>query len=153
MWKLIRPDAYRVWNIDAVQERLWRYYEVFNNRLGAKFLIALKVGLEEDLDAETDKLWNTHDKTSGVFRSLLKRVDMDEIELKKMDTPKISYLDLKVELARRILSECHFCERRCGANRLMDEKGFCRLGKESYVSSAFMHTGEEAPLVPSGTNA
>lgn len=153
MWKLIRPDAYRVWNNDTVQERLWRYYAVFNNRLNAKFLIALKVGADEDLEAETGKLWNVHDKASGVFRGILKRIDMDETKLENMDTPKISYLDIKVELARRILSECHFCERRCGANRLMGNKGFCKLGNESYVSSAFLHTGEEAPLVPSGTNA
>ena len=153
MWKLIRPDAYRVWNNDAVQERLWRYYAVFNNRLSAKFLIALKVDADVDIKAETGKLWSEHDRTSGVFRGVLKRVDMDEIKLENMDTPKISYLDIKVELARRILSECHFCERRCGANRLMGEKGFCKLGSESYVSSAFLHTGEEAPLVPSGTNA
>jgi putative pyruvate formate lyase activating enzyme len=153
MWKLIRPDANRVWNDSVVRERLWRYYEVFNNRLNAKFLIALKVGADVELEAESGKLWSVHDRTSGVFRGILKRVDKDELKLENMDLPKISYLDLKVELARRILSECHFCERRCGANRLEGKKGFCKLGSESYVSTAFLHTGEEAPLVPSGTNA
>jgi len=153
MWKLIRPDAYRVWNNGIVRERLWRYYEIFNNRLNAKFLIALKVGADVELEAESGKLWSVHDRTSGGFRGILKRVDIDEVKLEDMDSPKISYLDLKVELARRILSECHFCERRCGANRLEDKKGFCKLGSQSYVSTAFLHTGEEAPLVPSGTNA
>ncbi|MHA1768326.1 MAG: radical SAM protein, partial [Candidatus Thorarchaeota archaeon] len=38
-----------------------------------------------------------------------------------------------------------------GADRTRDEKGWCGLGAESRVSSAFLHTGEEAPLVPSGT--
>lgn len=153
MWKLIRPDASRVWNDGVVRERLWRYYEVFNNRLKAKFVIALKVGAEVELEAEAGKLWNVHNSTSDLFRGLLKRVDANDIKLEDMDSPKISYLDVKVELARRVLSECHFCERRCGANRLMDKKGFCKLGSTSYVSSAFLHTGEEAPLVPSGTNA
>jgi putative pyruvate formate lyase activating enzyme len=152
MWKLIRPDAYRVWNDSTVRERLLRYYEVFNNRLNAKFLIALKVGADVELEAESGKLWDAHDRTSGVFRGILKHVDRDEVKLEGIDS-KISYLDLKVELARRILSECHFCERRCGANRLEDKKGFCKLGSQSYVSTAFLHTGEEAPLVPSGTNA
>ncbi len=153
MWKLIRPDSFSVWKNNTVRERLWRYYEVFNDRLYAKFLIASKVGADVDLGAETGKLWSVHDKTSSVFRSLLKRVDAGEVKLEELDSPRVSYLDVKVELSRRILSECHFCERRCGANRLMGEKGFCRLGAESYVSSAFLHTGEEAPLVPSGTNA
>ncbi|MEM2133790.1 MAG: hypothetical protein QXS27_01880 [Candidatus Jordarchaeaceae archaeon] len=153
MWKLIRPDAYRVWNDGIVRERLWRYYEVFNERLHAKFMIALKVGVDVELDEELGKLWDEHDRISGVFRSVLRRIDAGELELGNMDSPKISYLDVKVELARRILSQCHFCERRCGANRLEGEKGFCKLGRESYVSSAFIHTGEEAPLVPSGTNA
>jgi putative pyruvate formate lyase activating enzyme len=58
---------------------------------------------------------------------------------------------LKIELANRILSDCHFCERKCGVDRTKDEKGWCKLGSESRVSSAFLHTGEEAPLVPSGT--
>lgn len=153
MWRLIRPDAFRVWNNSVVLERLRRYYEVFNDLLYAKFLIALKVGVDVELVSESGKLWDVHDRTSGVFRGMLKRVDMGEVNLEDTDSPKVSYLDLKIELARRILSECHFCERRCGANRLEDEKGFCRLGSESYVSTAFLHTGEEAPLVPSGTNA
>jgi putative pyruvate formate lyase activating enzyme len=153
MWKLIRPDAYRVWSDSIVRERLLRYYEVFNNRLNAKFLICLKVGADVELGSESGKLWAVHDRTSGVFRGILKRIDLNEVRLEDMDSPRISYLDLKVELARRILSECHFCERRCGANRWEDKKGFCKLGKESYVSTAFLHTGEEAPLVPSGTNA
>jgi putative pyruvate formate lyase activating enzyme len=62
-----------------------------------------------------------------------------------------SFLDVKIELARRILENCHFCERKCGVDRTRDEKGWCKLGPESRVSSAFIHTGEEAPLVPSGT--
>lgn len=153
MWKLIRPDAYRVWNDGVIRDRLWRYYEVFNNRLNAKFLICLKVGADVEIESESGKLWDVHNRTSDIFRGILKRVDLNEVRLEDMASPKISYLDLKVELARRILSECHFCERRCGANRLEEKKGFCKLGKESYVSTAFLHTGEEAPLVPSGTNA
>ncbi|MEM3504395.1 MAG: hypothetical protein QW134_09270 [Nitrososphaeria archaeon] len=153
MWRLLRPDAYRVWNDDIVRERLRRYYEVFNDRLVAKSLVALKVGVDVELGLELGKLWSAHDKTSGIFRGVLKRIDIGEIKLEDMDTPKISYLDLKIELARRILAQCHFCERRCGANRLEEEKGFCRLGSKAYVSTAFLHTGEEAPLVPSGTNA
>jgi putative pyruvate formate lyase activating enzyme len=62
-----------------------------------------------------------------------------------------TFLALKAELANRMLTSCHFCERKCGADRTRDSKGWCKLDSDSRVSSAFLHTGEEAPLVPSGT--
>lgn len=62
-----------------------------------------------------------------------------------------SLLDLKVELAGRMLNRCACCERRCGVNRNEGEKGYCGVGKESRYSSDFLHMGEEAELVPSHT--
>ena len=62
-----------------------------------------------------------------------------------------SFLDLKVELSRRILLDCHLCERRCGSDRVAEADGWCRLGADFSISSAFLHTGEEPELVPSGT--
>ncbi|MHC1591962.1 MAG: radical SAM protein, partial [Candidatus Helarchaeales archaeon] len=51
----------------------------------------------------------------------------------------------------RIITECHFCERKCKVNRLNGEKGYCRIGAIPKIYSAHLHFGEEAPLVPSGT--
>jgi putative pyruvate formate lyase activating enzyme len=62
-----------------------------------------------------------------------------------------SLLDLKLELSRRILAHCCFCERRCGADRAAGENGYCGVGAESRYSSDFLHMGEEAELVPSHT--
>ena len=70
--------------------------------------------------------------------------------LTSIDTPKSSFLDLKIEIAHRILRSCHFCERMCEVNR-EQTTGTCRLGADAYVSSWFHHMGEEAPLIPSGT--
>ena len=59
------------------------------------------------------------------------------------------------ELARRVgrafamLADCKLCPRRCGVNRLKDERGICRDGKVVGVASANLHTGEEPPI--SGT--
>ncbi len=61
-----------------------------------------------------------------------------------------SILDLKLELARRILGKCIFCERRCLANRLEGEMGHCRV-LESKIATEFIHWGEEPELVPSYT--
>ncbi len=62
-----------------------------------------------------------------------------------------SFLDVKVKLARSMLGSCNFCERRCGADRAAGKPGTCHVEAAPRVSSAFLHFGEEGPLVPSGT--
>lgn len=50
------------------------------------------------------------------------------------------------ERARRAvegLEQCTACPRRCGADRLADEPGTCRVGRHAIVSSHFPHHGEE----------
>jgi putative pyruvate formate lyase activating enzyme len=49
--------------------------------------------------------------------------------------------------AHRMLESCTVCPRECGANRIRDEKGFCKAGYLPEVSSHSPHFGEEAPLV------
>jgi putative pyruvate formate lyase activating enzyme len=51
----------------------------------------------------------------------------------------------RVALAR--LASCNICPRRCGADRLSDERGFCRSGRRARVACFAPHFGEEAPLV------
>jgi putative pyruvate formate lyase activating enzyme len=53
-----------------------------------------------------------------------------------------------VALAR--LASCDICPRRCGADRLQDERGFCRTGRLARVASFTPHFGEEAALVGRG---
>ncbi len=55
-----------------------------------------------------------------------------------------------VPLAEKLVNPCRLCEWRCMVDR-HSEKGFCGVGYESRVSSAFLHWGEESFLVPSGT--
>ncbi len=59
-------------------------------------------------------------------------------------------LEKKIESARRIMQNCHFCERRCGVNRMKGERGYCGVLKAK-ISSEFIHLGEEPELVPSYT--
>jgi putative pyruvate formate lyase activating enzyme len=68
-----------------------------------------------------------------------------------------AYLELERsgELARRseelwsILESCELCPRRCGANRLDGEEGFCSSTAQLKVYGAAPHFGEERPLVGS----
>ena len=52
-------------------------------------------------------------------------------------------LQTRIDAATGALAECRLCPRDCGANRLKDEKGFCRTGRHARVSSCFAHMGEE----------
>ncbi|NYT00229.1 MAG: radical SAM protein [Methanocellales archaeon] len=62
-----------------------------------------------------------------------------------------SLLSQKIELADDVLQNCHFCERRCGVNRLAKEVGYCGINAISSYASEFLHYGEEPELVPSHT--
>ena len=76
---------------------------------------------------------------------------LDEEARPGLEPAAPSLLDVKIELARRMLGECHCCERRCGVDRAQDKKGWCGVGAESRYSSDFLHMGEEPELVPSHT--
>jgi len=67
---------------------------------------------------------------------------------------KPSYLKMKNDellsrshFLQEIMAECRLCPRRCKVKRLKGEVGFCRAGEDIMVSSAFLHFGEEQPLV------
>ena len=49
----------------------------------------------------------------------------------------------RARLAVDGMSRCLACPQECGADRLQDEAGFCRVGRHAVVSSFFAHTGEE----------
>ncbi|MDI6888848.1 MAG: radical SAM protein [Methanocellales archaeon] len=66
-------------------------------------------------------------------------------------TKRTSSLSTKIGNANEILRNCHFCERRCGVNRLEHEIGYCGVEAISRYASEFMHYGEEPELVPSHT--
>lgn len=144
-----------VWRSKVVKEKLSWYYNVMLNKVPAKFVLAKFVGTEGDLSrAGLEDLWDLHDSLSNEFNKIFlqaKALKISPSEVAKFEKPKVSYLDVKVEIARRIMEKCHFCEWKCRVNRLQGLRGFCRLADDTYVSSYFLHVGEEPPLVPSGT--
>ncbi|HAJ56206.1 MAG TPA: radical SAM protein [Candidatus Omnitrophica bacterium] len=66
-----------------------------------------------------------------------------------IDAFKSGGLHKKAETALSMLESCAICPRKCGINRLKDEKGFCRTGRNALVCSYFAHHGEEPAI--SGT--
>lgn len=151
MWRVIRPDSVKVWEFEEVKSRLSRYYDIIQNKRIAKFQISKKIPAEINFSESTDELWKEHEKLRKEFKKTLKEIDGEELNFKGLNDAPVSYLDLKIELGKRIMSECHFCERNCKKDRLNGELGYCKLGNTTNISSAHIHYGEEPPLVPSGT--
>ncbi|HUS77478.1 MAG TPA: radical SAM protein [Patescibacteria group bacterium] len=124
-----------------------RYVDVVKGNRLAKFVIARGFQVDFD-DASTSDLWSLHARSLEGYLKYDEALNAGEIEL---DTPDSSFLDLKVELGKRIMESCHLCARRCGVDRSSDETGYCRCSDDFAYSSCFTHLGEEPELVPSGT--
>jgi len=140
------------------------YYNILNKIDTAYYLICKNFEVDFNKNMKTDELWKIHDSISIEFKQQLQKVEDSPIKLdyyekvyknksKSNDNQSNfnSFLNLKIELANRILNECEFCENSCKINRYKGEVGFCGMDPTSYISSAFLHLGEEPPLVPSGT--
>lgn len=51
-----------------------------------------------------------------------------------------------IEKGFKLLGSCCICPRKCGINRLKNEKGFCKTGLKPKVCSFLPHHGEEPPI-------
>jgi len=151
----VRPDAVTVWDDEDVRKRLDWYYRVMANEAPAKFLIAKIVDAGENpAKLDLNGLWDLHHHLSNEHKRLWEKAIREKLGLKEVlnygSRPEYSFLHVKVEIAKRILRSCRFCERKCGVDRYK-RIGGCFLDWRTYVHSWFHHLGEEAPLVPSGT--
>ena len=151
MWRILRPDATTVLMDKMARKSLARYFSVTQDEKPARFRIAKKLPAEFSQNDSLEELWRKHGRFTQRFYKIEREIDTRKKSLRNMLNPEKSYLDLKVEIATRILTNCHFCTRRCGVDRSKGEIGYCRCGTEITVSSIFQHMGEEPELVPSGT--
>lgn len=155
-WPSIRPDAILVWRNPEVRRRLQWYRLVLEGRVPPRYMLARNylvdgVGKNELGILSFDELWRVHVQVTSGFRELLfELVENPRDRLAGEETGGVSLLELKAEITRRLSNPCTLCERKCMIDR-RKRIGACRLDEKAYVHSAFLHMGEEAPLVPSGT--
>lgn len=69
------------------------------------------------------------------------------MESSYLKASRIGLLQHRIATSRELLSCCTLCPRKCGVNRLLDERGFCTTGKFAEVASYGPHFGEESVLV------
>jgi len=148
VFRYIRPDASSVWDNQQILSRFSNYKGILDGTHVARYLIAKTLECNFLPEDSLEDLKKHLSEKSREFKELL---HYDQNVLKKREIKTSSYINLAEHIALKYLENCMFCERRCGINRTQDEKGFCLVPNDSYVSSAFLHHGEEAPLVPSGT--
>jgi putative pyruvate formate lyase activating enzyme len=101
-------------------------------------------------------------ESSNARRNELAREEKERLEMKfaaKIDPdfePPYLRLHRSGELKKRgkalwnIMESCELCPRRCGANRLKGDEGFCQASSQLEISSYHPHFGEERPLVGRG---
>ena len=147
-FRIIRPDSISAWQNEDILNRFPRYRGILDGTQIARYLLAKSLPVEFDDDLSLSKLENLLKLKSQEFKKLL---ELDFESQKKREVQSKNYIDLITKISQRYLDKCVFCERRCEINRNASERGFCFLTNDSYVSSAFLHMGEESVLVPSGT--
>jgi putative pyruvate formate lyase activating enzyme len=111
-------------------------------RYGIKIPARLLAALPDPLLTAGDDtlLWMVHRATLNRLR---------ECQCVTRWAVAVSLLDLKIELARRMLSRCNLCAHRCGVDRTRGELGVCGLGTEATVAEHFVHIAEESFINPS----
>lgn len=89
-----------------------------------------------------DQLWAAHDAACS-------RLGRRPGTYVAQSGGQVSLLDVKAELARRMLKDCRFCERQCRVDRTRGETGFCGAGVQSRFFFEQTLWGEELPVIPS----
>lgn len=148
VFRILRPDAASVWENKEILKRYSNYRGIIDNTHIARYLVARTLECEFDPNDSLENLEILLKEASKEFNEF---IQLDTEELERYQTKENSYINLAETLATKYLENCIFCERRCEVNRAKDEKGYCLIGKDSYISSSFLHMGEESVLIPSGT--
>lgn len=148
VFRILRPDSDSVWENDEILKRFPRYKGIIDGNQVARYLVAKSIECEFNSNDSIEELENKLEEKSTEFKQILQSKTEG---LQNRQIQKENYITLVETIATNYLKKCIFCERRCEVNRIDGETGFCLISKDSYVSSAFLHMGEEAPLIPSGT--
>ncbi len=126
--------------MNEIKSKLNRYFKILEGKELARFQICKKIECEKD-----SNLIKQHKEKIKEFYELL-----NDEKVKKLNNANYSFLDLKIDIAKKILKKCVFCEWKCKVNRYKNF-GICKVGKDMLISSEFLHYGEEYFFVPSHT--
>jgi putative pyruvate formate lyase activating enzyme len=111
-----------------------RYRSVINGS-PAKHVLLKSIGVDVDFaKLKTAELWQLHNSRMNEYRNL----DKNYRSITALPEPKSpSLLDVKIELAERIMEDCVLCPLRCQIDRNHRE-GPCRLGAKFQYNDEYV---------------
>ncbi len=119
---------------------LANYISILKKESAPKFKAAKAYLVDYERSMDLEELLELHDKALNHLKGGIAGSGGEGTSL----------LDLKADIANKMLDSCALCERRCGAARSTGQKGHCGV-LEPRITSEFLHYGEEPELVPSYT--
>lgn len=144
---MVRARFEDLWVWSKIRNRLQWYYAVSTNSMPAKYLICKRIGVDDSInlnDSSNKELWDLLEHLSKEFLKVKGKIVRREVRLSDLAEPRVSLIDLCVELTKRMLKECNFCRWNCRVDRSKGIRyGACKLDHTSRVSSYFHHQGEE----------
>jgi len=154
----LRKDAVEVWSHTELDERLIKYQQIFKKRILPRYILAKNFKVGFDVNNSITELLELHNEKGEEFRLFVSENQektpkefYSSNKNKQIEKSGQSYLRLKIEILKKIIKNCEFCENKCHVDRTKGELGRCKVDDKAYVASAFTHLGEESPIVPSGT--
>jgi len=141
-----------LWIWKYLGERVAWYYKVSVNDAPAKYLIAKRtpVPLESSSDYDVEEGLKIYERYTEEFLRIKRDIENGE-DIRRLEIPRYSLLDMAKDLVWKILRKCVFCRWRCKVDRVEGKRlGTCMLDTVSRVSSYFHHLGEE--LIFRGTH-
>ena len=153
MWNLSKYDSIEAFKIPKIKKIFPRYINIVKKDLPANFQIANKIVVEIEKNMSEEEIWKEHRNLMNRFKETRAAIDKGKLILDDLEKPRFSLIDLKIMMARNILSSCDLCEHRCKIDRTNGEIGKCqvRTTENCHISSEFIHKGEEPYISPSHT--
>src|ERR1700722_15694987 len=120
-----------------LEDELERFQRKARGTEPAGFVRARAHRVRVALDAGDDELRAAHATAMETFR-----------HGSPSSEGETTLLDVKRELARRLLAPCHLCALECGVDRTKGPAGACGLGPGLARYLDFVHAGEEPEVSP-----
>ncbi|MHA2070736.1 MAG: hypothetical protein ACW985_03000, partial [Candidatus Thorarchaeota archaeon] len=98
-----------MWKDSEVVRRLRRYRSIIEQERYTKYLLAKDIITSLPLDSAVEELWMEHEALSAKHSDYVHQVDCGGERSAPILPTERSFLDLKIELANRILQDCQFC--------------------------------------------
>lgn len=148
MWTMSKFDSLEGISSPIIEKSLPRYVSIIKKDIPSKFRIAKRIVFDFNSNMSERKMWEEHESLVKKLRQTQIMIDEGKMDIKELEVPRFSLLDLKTMLAESVMKSCDLCENRCEVDRMSDGRGKCGIGNNCIISSESIHDKEEAHIRP-----